>query len=210
MTDYPLYMKNSNYYVIINKGDYNNIGVEFKTFNQKFINNDDLRNYLLMDFNEENLKDVLKEIFKGSNNFANICKTFYVMEIKFSDDATPEYKKMIYEKHGVEPKQEKYISVKQINKVKQYAKIKDLKTGVKSIKDYDMINEDSSLYIMFIMMMKLKEYKNKSKSMKEPMMFQHQNQSMILIMHLHRLLLNTFVKNKVFHIMLLILIKLVF
>ena len=73
-------------------------------------------------------------------------KTFYGMEIKFSDDATPEYKKMIYEKHGVEPKQEKYISVKQINKVKQYAKIKDLKTGVKSIKDYDMINEDSSLY----------------------------------------------------------------
>lgn len=72
MTDYPLYMKNSNYYVIINKGDYNNIGVEFKTFNQKFINNDDLRSYLLMDFNEENLKEVLKELFKGSNNFENM------------------------------------------------------------------------------------------------------------------------------------------
>ena len=63
-----------------------------------------------------------------------------------NDFQTEVYKKMIYEKYGVEPKQEMYVSVKQINKVKQYAKIKDLKTGIKSIKDYDMINEDSSLY----------------------------------------------------------------
>ncbi len=72
MDNYLLYMKNNRYYVIINKGDYNNIGVEIQSFNQKFINNDDLQTYLLIEFNEDNLKKVLKEIFKGSNNFENM------------------------------------------------------------------------------------------------------------------------------------------
>jgi len=65
-------MKNNKYYVIINKGDYNNVCVEFQTFNQKFINNDDLTSYTFIEFNEENLKNVFKEIFKDTNILVNI------------------------------------------------------------------------------------------------------------------------------------------
>ena len=51
--DYPLYMNDNNYYLIINKGINYNIALEFNTFNNIFINNDDLSKYLYIEFNEE-------------------------------------------------------------------------------------------------------------------------------------------------------------
>ena len=132
------------------------------------------------------------------------------MEIKFSDDATPEYKKMIYEKHGVEPKQEMYVSVKQINKVKQYAKIKDLKTGVKSIKDYDMINEDSSLYNNVYYEEEIKRIQEQIKEYERTDDVPTSKPKYDINNAFTPAFIEYFCKNMVFHIMLLILIKLVF
>jgi hypothetical protein len=67
------------------------------------------------------------------------------MEIKFSDDATPEYKDMIYKKHGVESTEEKIISYEQINKIVHYVGIKDLKTNVKYIKTIDDFCKENNM-----------------------------------------------------------------
>jgi hypothetical protein len=78
--DYPLYMNDNNYYLIINKGINYNIALEFNTFNNIFINNEDLSKYLYIEFNEENLKEFLNievdnNIYKF-NNWLDVFK-FY-------------------------------------------------------------------------------------------------------------------------------------
>ena len=83
----------------------------------------------------------------------------------------------------------------------QTDEFKNIKATQKNKEEEIKINE--SYYIDNIQ--KLKEYINISKHMNHLI-----NINIILIMHLHQHLLNTFVKNMAYHIMLLISIKLVF
>jgi len=58
-----LYMKDSKYFLITNKGTSYNIALEFLTYNNKIISNDDLNcYYIIIDFNEENLKMIFNNI----------------------------------------------------------------------------------------------------------------------------------------------------
>lgn len=69
--DYPLYMKNDNYYLITNKGINYNIALDM-TFNNKLICNDELSSLKLIVFNEDNIKEVLKDYkidFKDFNDY---------------------------------------------------------------------------------------------------------------------------------------------
>jgi len=60
--DYPLYLNDDKYYIIINNAISYNIGLEIKTSNKIFISNELLSNYLLIEFNEENLNNVLDDL----------------------------------------------------------------------------------------------------------------------------------------------------
>ena len=88
-------------------------------------------NISIEDFND--YKDKATPKFKEHVHY----KKSFGMDIKFSDDVTPEYKDMIYKKYGVESKEEKFISYEQINNIVHYVGIKDLKTNVKYIKTID-------------------------------------------------------------------------
>ena len=57
-----IYTNGSNYYVITRKAQYNNICVELKTFNNKFISNDDLNNMTAIPFNKENMRKIIVTI----------------------------------------------------------------------------------------------------------------------------------------------------
>lgn len=66
MEEYPLYMKDNKYYLLIDRAINYNIAVEFITYNNKFISNNELKNdYILVEFNENNLKILLKNIFNN-------------------------------------------------------------------------------------------------------------------------------------------------
>jgi hypothetical protein len=70
--DYPLYMKNDNYYLITNKGNYYNIALEYMTFKNKLICNEELSSFKLIEFNQENIKELLKDYkidFKDFDDF---------------------------------------------------------------------------------------------------------------------------------------------
>lgn len=58
--EYNLYLNNNNYFLITNKAINFSIALEFKTFNNKIISNEELEKYSLVEFNEENLNIVLK------------------------------------------------------------------------------------------------------------------------------------------------------
>jgi len=57
--DYPLYMNKDKYFLIINKALNYSIAIEFDTFNNILISNDIISNSFLIEFNEENLKNLL-------------------------------------------------------------------------------------------------------------------------------------------------------
>jgi len=67
--NYPLYIKNDNYYLITNKGVNYNIALEFLTFNNKIISNEELIELKLIEFNEENIKILMKNLIIDLSNF---------------------------------------------------------------------------------------------------------------------------------------------
>lgn len=69
--NYPLYIKNDNYYLITNKGVNYNIALEFTTFNNKIISNEDLNELKMIDFNEENIKILMKNFNMDLSDFEN-------------------------------------------------------------------------------------------------------------------------------------------
>jgi hypothetical protein len=55
-----LYESNVGYYLINSSATYNVVGIEFGTFENKFITKDDIHtNYSLVQFNGENVKNIL-------------------------------------------------------------------------------------------------------------------------------------------------------
>jgi hypothetical protein len=68
--DYPLYTNNNNYYIIINKAINYNVALEFNTFSNILISNEDLSQFLYIEFNEKNLKEFLN-IYSYSYNYIN-------------------------------------------------------------------------------------------------------------------------------------------
>jgi hypothetical protein len=73
--DYPLYMNKDKYFLIINKALNYSIAIEFDTFNNILISNDIISNSFLIEFNEENLKNLLNidyDNFIINNN--KICR----------------------------------------------------------------------------------------------------------------------------------------
>jgi hypothetical protein len=70
--DYPLYMNDdSKYYIIINKGINYNIALEFITFNNILISNDDLSKFIYIEFNEDNLNKFLNIKFDNYIKYNN-------------------------------------------------------------------------------------------------------------------------------------------
>lgn len=67
--NYPLYIKNDNYYLITNKGMNYNIALEFLTFNNKIISNDELIELKLIDFNIDNIKLLMNNFNMDLSDF---------------------------------------------------------------------------------------------------------------------------------------------
>jgi hypothetical protein len=61
--EYPLYFNNNNnnYFIIINQAVNYNLVLEFETFNKLLISNEILSNSTYIEFNDENLKQLLNE-----------------------------------------------------------------------------------------------------------------------------------------------------
>jgi hypothetical protein len=68
--DYPLYMNDNNYYIITNKAINYNVALEFDTFSNILISNEDLSQFLYIEFNEKNLKEFLN-MYSYNYNYIN-------------------------------------------------------------------------------------------------------------------------------------------
>ena len=67
-----LYESNLGYYLINSSATYNVVGIEFGSFENKFITKDDIHtNYSLVQFNSENVKNILDfyDIYKNKINY---------------------------------------------------------------------------------------------------------------------------------------------
>lgn len=67
--NYPLYIKNHNYYLITNKGINYNIALEFTTYTNKIISNDELIELKLIEFNQDNIKILMKNFIMDLSDF---------------------------------------------------------------------------------------------------------------------------------------------